>query len=51
MGYVPAANNGSQEDDSSISGEFRVALRKMSKKDATTKIKVSIDSIFANDYW
>lgn len=40
LGYVPAALQGSPSDDSTISAEFRVALRKMSKKDATTKIKV-----------
>lgn len=39
LGYVPAALQGSPSDDSTISAEFRVALRKMSKKDATTKIK------------
>lgn len=42
LGYVPAALQGSPSDDSTISAEFRVALRKMSKKDATTKIKVCV---------
>ncbi|KAG7163687.1 E3 ubiquitin-protein ligase listerin-like, partial [Homarus americanus] len=36
LGYVPAAT---QADDSTISAEFRVTLRKMTKKDSTTKIK------------
>ncbi|XP_068219475.1 E3 ubiquitin-protein ligase listerin isoform X2 [Palaemon carinicauda] len=39
LGYVPAASQGILTDDSTISTEFRVTLRKMTKKDATTKIK------------
>ncbi|KAK3872906.1 hypothetical protein Pcinc_022045 [Petrolisthes cinctipes] len=39
LGYVPAASQGSHADDSAISAEFRVTLRKMMKKDSTTKIK------------
>lgn len=39
LGYVPAASQGVLTDDSAISTEFRVTLRKMTKKDATTKIK------------
>lgn len=39
LGYVPAASQGTYTDDSTISAEFRVTLRKMTKKDSTTKIK------------
>ncbi|XP_045600152.1 E3 ubiquitin-protein ligase listerin isoform X2 [Procambarus clarkii] len=39
LGYVPAASQAVQTDDSAISAEFRVTLRKMTKKDSTTKIK------------
>ncbi|XP_076063145.1 E3 ubiquitin-protein ligase listerin [Oratosquilla oratoria] len=38
LGYVPAAAQG-LEDDTAISGQFRMTMRKMSKKDATTRIK------------
>ena len=40
LGYVPATTQNSVDDDSQISAEFRVTLRKMSKKDSVTKIKV-----------
>ncbi|KAK7076596.1 listerin E3 ubiquitin protein ligase 1, partial [Halocaridina rubra] len=39
LGYVPAASQGTTANDSTISAEFRVTLRKMTKKDSTTKIK------------
>ncbi|XP_074644451.1 E3 ubiquitin-protein ligase listerin-like [Tubulanus polymorphus] len=38
LGYVPAAV-GNDEADSSVDPEFRMVLRKFSKKDATTKLK------------
>lgn len=38
LGYVPAASQ-SQGADETVAASFRVALRKMMKKDATTKIK------------
>jgi len=39
LGYVPAAAS-IEEFDNSINGDFRIVLRKLSKKDATTKLKV-----------
>lgn len=48
LGYVPAASQGTHTDDSTISAEFRVTLRKMTKKDPTTKIKVSHNSHLDN---
>ncbi|KAK2159779.1 hypothetical protein LSH36_146g00024 [Paralvinella palmiformis] len=38
LGYVPAAAS-IEEFDNSINGDFRIVLRKLSKKDATTKLK------------
>ncbi|XP_063859143.1 E3 ubiquitin-protein ligase listerin-like [Scylla paramamosain] len=38
LGYVPAASQ-CQGADETVAASFRVALRKMMKKDATTKIK------------
>lgn len=40
LGYVPAASQCLGADESAMAASFRVALRKMMKKDATTKIKV-----------
>ncbi|KAG0728747.1 E3 ubiquitin-protein ligase listerin [Chionoecetes opilio] len=37
LGFVPASSQ--CHDDSAVAATFRVALRKMTKKDATTKIK------------
>jgi hypothetical protein len=39
LGFVPAAQ-GNEEADSSVDAEFRFTLRKLSKRDATTKLKV-----------
>ncbi|CAH1799497.1 unnamed protein product [Owenia fusiformis] len=38
LGYVPTAQ-GSDEADSNVDADFRMVLRKLAKKDATTKLK------------
>ena len=44
LGYVPATGLlGSEEADNSVDGDFRLVLRKLSKRDATTKLKVSFE--------
>lgn len=40
LGYVPAIQ-GAEEIDSLVDSDFRMVLRKLSKKDVTTKLKVS----------
>lgn len=37
-GYVPASTQNAEPNDNSISQDFRLAMRKMAKKDAVTKI-------------
>ena len=37
LGYVPATDT---EADSSVDPDFRMLMRKLSKRDATTKLKV-----------
>ncbi len=39
-GYVPAVQ-GAEEIDNQVDADFRMVLRKLSKKDAVTKLKVS----------
>ena len=41
LGYVPVSVQGSDEADSSVDPDFRLVLRKLSKRDTTTKLKVS----------
>lgn len=40
LGYVPAVQ-GAEEIDSLVDSDFRMVLRKLSKKDVTTKLKAS----------
>ena len=40
LGYVPAIQ-GAEEIDSLVDSDFRMVLRKLSKKDVTTKLKAS----------
>lgn len=40
LGYVPVGQ--SDEADSSVDADFRMLMRKLTKRDTTTKIKVSI---------
>lgn len=40
LGYVPAVQ-GAEEIDNLVDSDFRMVLRKLSKKDVTTKLKVS----------
>ncbi|KAF4025918.1 hypothetical protein G4228_018096 [Cervus hanglu yarkandensis] len=42
LGYVPAIQ-GAEEIDSLVDSDFRMVLRKLSKKDVTTKLKASFD--------
>ena len=39
LGYVPTSL-GNDEADSSVDADFRMVLRKLTKKDSTTKLKV-----------
>lgn len=39
LGYVPAVQ-GAEEIDNLVDSDFRMVLRKLSKKDVTTKLKV-----------
>ena len=39
LGYVPATQ-GADDTDSSVDSDFRMVLRKLSKRDSTTKLKV-----------
>lgn len=45
LGYVPAIQ-GAEEIDSLVDSDFRMVLRKLSKKDVTTKLKVSFMLFF-----
>jgi hypothetical protein len=40
LGYVPAVQ-GAEDIDSLVDSDFRMVLRKLSKKDVTTKLKAS----------
>lgn len=40
LGYVPAIQ-GAEDIDSLVDSDFRMVLRKLSKKDVTTKLKAS----------
>ena len=40
LGYVPATQGVGEDADNSVDPDFRMALRKLSKRDATTKLKV-----------
>lgn len=40
LGYVPAVQ-GAEEIDNLVDSDFRMVLRKLSKKDVTTKLKAS----------
>jgi len=42
QGYVPAVH-GAEEIDSLVDADFRLVLRKMSKRDTVTKLKASMD--------
>lgn len=42
LGYVPAIQ-GAEEIDSLVDSDFRMVLRKLSKKDVTTKLKASFN--------
>lgn len=44
LGYVPAVQ-GAEEIDSLVDADFRMVLRKLSKRDITTKLKVSISCV------
>lgn len=41
LGYVPAVQ-GAEEIDSLVDADFRMVLRKLSKRDITTKLKVGV---------
>lgn len=41
LGYVPAIQ-GAEEIDSLVDADFRMVLRKLSKRDITTKLKVGV---------
>lgn len=41
LGYVPAVQ-GAEEIDSLMDADFRMVLRKLSKRDITTKLKVGV---------
>ena len=47
LGYVPAAQSLSQESDqdSALEADFRMALRKLTKRDVITKLKVHNSSV------
>lgn len=40
-GYVPAVH-GAEEIDNLVDADFRLVLRKLSKRDAVTKLKVNV---------
>lgn len=42
LSYVPAVH-GVDEIDNLVDAEFRLVLRKMSKRDVTTRLKVRLD--------
>lgn len=44
LGYVPAIQ-GAEEIDSLVDADFRMVLRKLSKRDVTTKLKVGVSFI------
>lgn len=48
LGYVPAIQ-GAEEVDSLVDADFRMVLRKLSKRDVTTKLKVGVS--FAPPYF
>ncbi len=41
LGYVPMTQ-GNEEADATVDSEFRMVLRKLSKRDSTTKMKVRL---------
>lgn len=46
LGYVPAVQ-GAEEIDSLVDADFRMVLRKLSKRDITTKLKVGISFVLS----
>ena len=40
FGYVPKSGGGDEEDELKIDSDLRMLMRKMGKKDTTTKLKV-----------
>lgn len=42
LSYVPAVH-GAEDIDSLVDADFRMVLRKLSKKDVVTRLKVSVD--------
>lgn len=47
LGYVPAVQ-GAEEIDSLMDADFRMVLRKLSKRDITTKLKVGVSFVPCN---
>ena len=41
LGYIPMAAGTSEDVDASVDSEFRMVMRKLMKRDAVTKLKVS----------
>jgi len=50
LGYVPAVQ-GAEEIDSLVDADFRMVLRKLSKRDVTTKLKVGVSFVTRNIFF
>lgn len=50
LGYVPAIQ-GAEEIDSLVDADFRMVLRKLSKRDITTKLKVGVSFVSPNFFF
>lgn len=50
LGYVPAVQ-GAEEIDSLVDADFRMVLRKLSKRDITTKLKVGVSFVPHNFFF
>ena len=46
LGYVPVTVGGAEDVESSIDPEFRMVMRKLTKRDAVTKLKVKLHLVY-----